>query len=75
MLMTTPGAEIAVLTRQDLANLLRISVVTLNRRRLRGEILDPLRGNGLPRWCAADVQDWLAHGAPPAAEWRLLKSR
>jgi hypothetical protein len=65
----------ALLTRRDLAALLRISTRCLDRRRAAGEVLDALPGRGQPRWSSADVSAWIAAGRPAAAVWRRGRRR
>lgn len=66
---------ISLLTRDDLAELLRISTRTLDRFRSAGEIPEPLLGPGQPRWDLADVLAWIKAGRPSAAAWQRLRSR
>jgi hypothetical protein len=67
---TTP-----LLTRQDLAALLRLSTRSLDRHRSAGEILAPLPGPGQPRWDADEVAAWIKAGRPATATWQRLRSR
>ena len=64
-----------LLTRRELAALLRISTRTLDRFRSAGLIPDPLPGPGQPRWPADDVAAWLQSGRPSATAWRQLRTR
>jgi hypothetical protein len=64
-----------LLTRRDLAALLRLSTRSLHRRRSAGEILDPLPGPGQPRWNAEEVAAWVRAGRPSAAAWQRLRHR
>lgn len=66
---------VALLTRRDLAAVLRISSRTLDRMRSAGRIPDPLAGPGQPRWNAGDVDAWIAAGRPSADVWRRLHAR
>lgn len=68
--MTAP-----LLTRNDLASLLRVSARTLDRHRATGDILDPLPGPGQPRWDAGEVAAWIEAGRPAAAMWQRLRLR
>ena len=70
---TTPRP--VLLTRRDLAEVLRISSRTLDRMRAGGDILDPLPGAGCPRWHPAEVATWVAAGRPRAEVWRRLHRR
>src|SRR5688500_10073567 len=60
---------VELLTRGDLAAVLRVSTRTLDRFRAAGEILNPLPGVGQPRWHAPEVRDWVAAGRPNALGW------
>lgn len=64
-----------LLTRRELADVLRISTRTLDRQRAAGLVLDPLPGSGHPTWEAVEVGDWLKAGRPPADVWRRLRAR
>ncbi|MFO0848328.1 MAG: hypothetical protein U0871_07200 [Gemmataceae bacterium] len=64
-----------LLTRRELANVLRISTRTLDRLRAAGLVLDPLPGPGHPNWEAGEVGDWLKAGRPSADAWRRLRAR
>jgi hypothetical protein len=64
-----------LLTRRDLASLLRLSTRSLDRRRSAGEILAPLPGPGQPRWDAEEVAAWIRAGRPAAIAWQRLRSR
>jgi hypothetical protein len=55
--------------------MLRMSQRTLDRKRARGEVLDPMPGNCYPRWSRVEVERWLAAGAPRADEWRRRKRK
>jgi hypothetical protein len=63
----------SLLTRHDLAALLRISLRTLDRQRAAGEVLEPLAGPGQPRWLASEVVAWIAAGRPRAEAWRRVR--
>lgn len=64
-----------LLTKRDVAGLLRTSVRTFDRRRADGEILEPLTGSGHPRWSAAEVDAWIAAGSPRPAVWAKHRCR
>jgi hypothetical protein len=68
-------ATITLLTRPELAALLRVSTRTLDRQRSEGLVLDPLPGHGRPRWNADEVAAWVQAGRPSAAAWRQLRIR
>ena len=70
-----PDQAHILLTRRDMAAVLRISTRSLDRRRAGGEILDPLPGPGRPRWHPAEVWAWVAAGLPRAEVWRRLHRR
>src|SRR5262245_60617610 len=63
----------SLLTRRDLAGLLRISTRSLDRRRAAGEIPASLSGPGQPRWDPAEVAAWIAAGRPRAEAWRRVR--
>ena len=64
-----------LLTRRDLAALMRVSTRTLDRLRADGDAPDPLAGRGRPRWDGADVDAWIRAGRPRADAWRRLRRR
>jgi hypothetical protein len=64
-----------LMTRSDLATLLRVSARTLDCQRAAGDVLDPLPGPGQPRWHHPEVLAWLAAGRPRAEVWRRLHRR
>ena len=64
-----------LLTRRDLASLLRLSTRSLDRYRSAGEILTPLLGPGQPRWDPEEVAAWIRAGRPSAGAWQLLRLR
>ncbi len=64
-----------LLTRQDLAALLRLSTRSLDRHRSAGEVLNPLPGPGQPRWDADEVAAWIKAGRPSAVAWQRLRLR
>jgi hypothetical protein len=66
---------INLLTRNELADLLRISCRTLARRRAEGTLLDPIAGPGAPRWDFDEVVAWIRAGRPKAETWRAVRAR
>jgi hypothetical protein len=64
-----------LLTRRDLAAVLKISSRSLDRFRTAGQILDPLPGPGRPRWAADEVSEWIETGRPCADVWLRLRGR
>ena len=62
-----------LLTRRDLAGLLRISTRSLDRCRAAGEIPASLPGPGQPRWDPLEVAAWIAAGRPHAEAWRRVR--
>lgn len=64
-----------ILTKREVAGLMRTSVRTFDRRRADGEILEPLKGTGHPRWSATEVYAWIAAGSPRASVWAKHKRR
>ena len=63
----------SLLTRRDLAGLLRISTRSLDRHRAAGEILASLPGPGQPRWDPLEVAAWIAAGRPRAEAWQRVR--
>ena len=57
------------------ASRLGMSARTFRRRRSLGEVLDPLRPSGRPRWLRKEVELWIAEGCPPAEVWRKRRTR
>jgi excisionase family DNA binding protein len=57
-----------LLTRAELAAVLRVSTKTLKRWREAGRILAPLPGPGL-RWRVDEVEAWVKAGRPRSADW------
>jgi hypothetical protein len=72
----TPRTDDApvLLTRRDLAEVLRISART-DRRRAGGDNLDALVGPGRPRRHRTEVAVWIKVGRPRAEVWRRLCGR
>lgn len=64
-----------LLTRGELARILRVSPRTLDRRRCGGMILEPLQGPGQPRWLEDEVFAWVRAGRPDAKIWKSQRSR
>lgn len=64
-----------LLTRSDLAALLRVSTRSLDRQRAAGEILEQLPGPGQPRWHPREVAAWIEAGRPRTEAWRRLHRR
>lgn len=64
-----------LLRKRELAELMKTSVRTFDRRRADGEILEPLKGTGHPRWSATEVDAWIAAGSPRASVWAKHKRR
>ncbi len=64
--------EKLTLDRNELANLLGVSVETLVRRRRDGAVLDPLpvASKAKPLWSVDEVKEWLRAGTPSASDWR-----
>jgi len=64
-----------VITKQELASTLRVSVPALDRMRRAGKVPPPLAAMSQqqPRWLADEVESWLAAGTPPASEWARLR--
>jgi hypothetical protein len=65
----------SLLTKNDLAEILRMGIRTLDRHRSAGDILNPLPGPGQPRWDPDEVIAWIKAGRPAAERWKAPKSR
>lgn len=62
-----------LLTADQLAAWLQVSVRSLWRMRSAGDVPAPVRIRGAVRWRAADIEGWLAAGCPSVAEQRPEK--
>jgi excisionase family DNA binding protein len=62
-----------LLSAQDFARALRVSVRTLYRLRSAGRLPRPLELGGSVRWRRDEVQAWLEAGAPRLEEWESRK--
>jgi excisionase family DNA binding protein len=62
-------ARALVLTRSDLAELLRTSERTLNRLNSTGRIPMPFRLGGQLRWNREEVEAWVEAGMPDRRAW------
>jgi excisionase family DNA binding protein len=61
-----------LLTSQDLADKLRVSVSTIKAWRKQGKIPAPLSlSRKSLRWSQADIDAWIAAGMPCLLEWEL----
>lgn len=61
------GVRVPVLiTAEEFAELMQISVRTLWRLRSAGQIPEPVRIGGTVRWNRERVLDWISDGCPPA---------
>lgn len=61
------------LTSADLALELVISQRHLHTLNKAGKIPEPLRLGNSVRWARAEIEDWLAAGAPDRAQWEARK--
>ena len=68
-------AAVTLITRPELAALLRVSTRTLDRYRSVGGVPGPLPGSGRPVWDADDIAAWVRAGRPSAAAWAKLRPR
>jgi len=60
-----------LITTKQLAELLAISVPTLERMRASGRLLEPVElSRGCLRYRLGEVRDWVAVGCPPRREWQ-----
>jgi predicted DNA-binding transcriptional regulator AlpA len=69
----TLALEPLVVTTEELAQLLRISVATLDRWRDSGRLGPP--GNkigGRRLWALTEIREWIARGMPPRETWLAL---
>ncbi|MBX9787856.1 MAG: helix-turn-helix domain-containing protein [Pirellulales bacterium] len=62
------GQEPLLITADQLAAWLQVSVRSLWRLRSAGQIPPPLRLRKAVRWRLADIEDWLAKGCPANSE-------
>ncbi|MFO0849253.1 MAG: hypothetical protein U0871_11965 [Gemmataceae bacterium] len=60
------------LRRESLAELLSLSVPSLDRANSAGLIPRPIRLGGLLIWNRREIQSWLDHGAPPRSAWEAV---
>jgi predicted DNA-binding transcriptional regulator AlpA len=69
------AVEPLLVTREQLAELLTISLATLDRLRDTGKIPAPLAlTRGCLRWSLVEIRCWIAAGAPAAREWAVTQS-
>ncbi len=54
----------ALVSAQELAEMLQISTRTLWRLRASGQIVEPLKIGGATRWRLDEVDDWISRGCP-----------
>lgn len=59
------GTEPLLITAEDVAKLLSVSVRSVWRLRSAGRIPQPLQIGGAVRWRWQQMQDWIADGCPP----------
>ncbi|HUY31455.1 MAG TPA: helix-turn-helix domain-containing protein [Pirellulales bacterium] len=70
---TGPMAPALLLTADDLARELAVSVKTIRRLDGMGKLPRALKiGNHAKRWPRAVIVDWLGAGCPPRAEWEAF---
>ncbi len=67
-----------LLSRNDVCDLLGISLSAFNRRRSQGRMIDPVpgfAGDSFPRWAHAEVVAWVEAGCPDREAWRAMRAR
>jgi predicted DNA-binding transcriptional regulator AlpA len=60
--------------REGLAALLKVSPRTVRRLDDRGKIPEALQFGGCKRWSVAEIEAWIAAGAPPRSQWRSMRT-
>ncbi len=61
---TSSGIRPALITVDELAKLLNISVRHLHRLKSRGDIIPAMKIGKLPRWSLEDIDLWIKQGCP-----------
>lgn len=64
-----------LLSRNEVAELLGISLSSFNRRRKDGRMPEPVPGfdGDSPKWSYAEIKAWVDAGAPTLDRWRMMK--
>ncbi len=65
VLVAPASPEPLLITAEEFAELMQISVRTLWRLRSAGQVPEPVRIGGTVRWNRERVLDWIADGCPP----------
>jgi len=61
-------AEPLLITAEELAGLLQVSIRSLWRLRSAGQIPPPIRLRKVVRWRLVEIEDWLAKGCPAQSD-------
>ena len=67
-----------LLSRNDVCEVLGISLSAFNRRRAEGRMIDPVpgfAGDTFPRWSHAEIVAWVGAGCPDVKAWRAMNGR
>lgn len=65
-----PGVDPMLIDGRHFAQLLAVSMATLNRRKAAGKLPRPIElSRGCHRWRLAEVRAWIEAGCPPLKEW------
>ena len=67
--------EPLLVSANDLAKLLRLSVRSIRALDASGRLPRPLRVGGSVRWKLAEVRDWIAADCPPRQVWEARRAR
>jgi excisionase family DNA binding protein len=71
---TADTLDSPLLTPDELAAILKASTRTVRRLDDEGKIPAALRFGRLKRWRSAEIDEWLAAGAPDRREWNAIRS-
>lgn len=75
LLRLAPRVAPAALSPDEAAGYLRIGRSTLDAYALAGAVPPPAKFGAVVRYCRAELDAWLAHGCPVAAEWAPIWRR
>jgi predicted DNA-binding transcriptional regulator AlpA len=70
-----PKMDEPLLARKKLADLLDISVRSLDRKCSAGLIPRPVDLQGTKRWVRSEISEWIAAGRPPRSRWESMRSK
>jgi predicted DNA-binding transcriptional regulator AlpA len=73
--ITAAPAEPLLITAEELARLLHISLRTLWRLRSAGRLPEPVRIAGMVRWRVDEIKNWVAAGCPAPPDRENKTSR